>query len=1593
VLNTDTDPHAKALKGCSTHGTAMSRTVGRAVTLSLLMLTSIILAFVGGVEGRTISSDERWSGDFVLSEDITVAVGSTLTIEAGTNVTVTGDHSISVAGNMVVEGTAGNSAVIWSNYTPVLQGGFTGLWEGVTVEAGGSLIANHLVLRNARAAFDINGTATLSSVTAEDSYMGIRNRGTVAATDFSCARIDFTCIEVKQTGSATVNGVTSDDSAISIENNGYLDLDSLSVSEGSIGLILNDGSTGSADGLDISETSTAIISRGATSVRVDSVTVDGVGLLFDGVSSDGAHLSNITGEVELVAIGSDLVDVTLSDLTLNGTGANGWSLTLLTAGQFTLADSTLSGFSQGMRLSGVGVQTFDGVNLATSGTLFDATGSGRLDVTDSQFSTGEEFGHVSSLDSFWTDSSITGDESSTGLELIDGKHVFTSTTLSRSYLGNDATSFGLAVTWGEVESHGLTLEGWSDGLLCRSDCAISGTSLTSQLGGLLSGSGILIDGGSVALEALTTGNSFNGIHLVEGDLHLDSWTASGHQDATIQIDADQTAVVRNLPAMSSNGLWDADGEGTLYFGGTNGRVDVNTSYEFTESTVSVTDLSQNALPGVYVEAHGFNAISDSQGEVTLPLINAGSEVTANDGTYGATTTLSPPGGEVQLPLIPTSGPWVVPIGVTARLYGANFTTAAGFDVTISTAAKVVLIDAHLSVPGGAIVIEGTGTLEGDGGSTDAVVYGNTSHSLKGSGAGLTVGNDVHTSCQLEALSWSGVNVEGDFHLEQTCSLSIYDGSIDGTIHPSMGGYLALKNAALVRVLDWGEPVEGATVTVQGRQVVTNSEGVAFHTATYRNVTEIFDDSTGVLAVYVLKDGHSQVKSWGPSSPATFDFMMSTIDGGSTFGWLRLEKTFSPYYLESDLIVTSGTTMTLLEFVSLNVKSDAGIRVDGVLESTRATITGADWDGISTTEGAVVNLDYGHYIGAPLSVGPAAAAVTLTEMVVDGASLMVSGSGSLTVEGGLLHQTDNCIFSNGGSITITGTQIQSCSQNAALLTQAAVSIDGVTLGAGNEKGLYLRGGSGTVTNLDATAHDGEKAAVHLEMVDGGLTFEGLNITAGTGAAALAVEWSEQAVIRNSDIHGSPGISLTQSTGTLSGLNFHGDGGGVALEITGVRADRTTVSDSVVSNYDTSVILTGDEGDVENQPPLFTNNQFDSTIAFATHGFGFESRGDSLSGEITLGGEKSYIAEIWDPISFDSSAISIIGQASLVIGSTWTVQVLGDAGIPIIGAWLEVTVESFGGSVPEQVISTSSGDGGASIPLIYQTWSETGQSSSTTALWSATAMGYVAGSGAFSIGESTSRFYSAELNRNQDPVVSIVEPNGAITVQQGEPVNFSAVAQDPDCLDDDCTEEGEELSFSWHLREQGENSPGPQIFTGESGSLDSIGSVGVHIVTVVVSDPWGGSSFDALTITVILDDADGDFIDTCMINGLNAWYDMEEDRKCGPDVYDEDDDNDRIDDVRDAFPFDACAHSDNDLDGLPNSLLPNCETDLIEDDDDDNDGVPDSEDADPLDATIGAPASGSSDSGFFTPGVIIPILILLVVVAAIFLRGTDRLSEKP
>ena len=109
--------------------------------------------------------------------------------------------------------------------------------------------------------------------------------------------------------------------------------------------------------------------------------------------------------------------------------------------------------------------------------------------------------------------------------------------------------------------------------------------------------------------------------------------------------------------------------------------------------------------------------------------------------------------------------------------------------------------------------------------------------------------------------------------------------------------------------------------------------------------------------------------------------------------------------------------------------------------------------------------------------------------------------------------------------------------------------------------------------------------------------------------------------------------------------------------------------------------------------------------------------------------------------------------------------------------------------------------------------------------------------------------------------------------------------------------------------------------------------------------------------------------------DSWTDIEESISCGDsdpllasstpldtdadglcDPMDPDDDNDFIPDVSDAFPLDACASSDLDGDGMPDSTDGPCSTGLVPDPDIDGDGVNNTGDWNPLDPTEWADTDG-------------------------------------
>ena len=94
--------------------------------LTLLILASLVLAPMliaapealraHAHEGVVYTSDQTWSGDMSLGEDVTIASGATLTIEAGTHINVTEDVTITITGDLDIQGSAEAPVEIWGSW-------------------------------------------------------------------------------------------------------------------------------------------------------------------------------------------------------------------------------------------------------------------------------------------------------------------------------------------------------------------------------------------------------------------------------------------------------------------------------------------------------------------------------------------------------------------------------------------------------------------------------------------------------------------------------------------------------------------------------------------------------------------------------------------------------------------------------------------------------------------------------------------------------------------------------------------------------------------------------------------------------------------------------------------------------------------------------------------------------------------------------------------------------------------------------------------------------------------------------------------------------------------------------------------------------------------------------------------------------------------------------------------------------------------------------------------------------------------------------------------------------------------------------------
>lgn len=1548
------------------------------LVLATLLLAPFLIAAPEALrahahEGVIYTSDQTWSGNLSLDEDVVIDTGATLVIQSGTQINVTEDITITIRGSLQIQGTPEAPVDIWGSW--VAETSVQARWQGFLLTSGSISTVAHAMVSDSRGGFDVEqgATLTIESTHFTDSIIGVWNKGSITGSGFECLSATTSCLRVDGTANLDTISSTTSAGVVHVYNGGDASIDTIDSNQDSDVLILDGGSTYSGE-IHAGGFTRMIRASGSVSATVTPVVTTAGDTLVDASSLSGLIVTNgqTNGSVSSLLIGS-VSDIEFDSVEYACDGTSN-CIDAQVNGELTLSNSNF-GLSASesvafARFRGAGNVLMDNVNVSASTTFFDIAGDGELSIEGSSLS-GQSLGTISGWQLQMNNTSAIGEED--GLVLLDVESTLIETEFSRTFAISDSTSTGLRVVWSEVNMQDVTMSGWNDGIRCESECIITGTTVNSGGGGRNSGSGLTIDGGSIGIQTVLTSTSDVGIDLIQGDVHIEEWTVEMvHRTYGIQLANDAHATIRNMPSYTSNGVHDGFGDGTLLWGST-GVPDLAVSIEesFTESTITVTDLGGQFIAGASVTSHGFTETTDVAGQASLPLLSAGSHVQAHDPSsgMGSSATVSPPGGEVQIAVVPSTGDWTIPSGVHATLTG-DFPLNG--NLTIESTASLTLVDSTLSMPTDAtLTIQPNGLLKGDNGTLHGGIASLTAGvPLRGEEGGLTLITDVTFTCY-DPWTWVNTSITGSLHLNYDCEL-ILDGGVAGTVTVDEDASLVQRSHLSVTVLDVGEPAENATVSIGGWVQDTNSNGKAETWFTWRTVDESGETTPENPSQTVIIDHGSiyRYNSWNPAlGNAEIEVMISTIKEDSITESLRLESVFSPWHLGHDLLVSSGATLEVMPDAELSLALDIGIEIEGDVIAEDARVGGYGSAGVTVEANGNLQMSSTSYWGGPILV-EAAGTASLSSMDISYAPLTVSSNGIMEIIGGAISQTDICIRAT-GTLNMHGTTIEGCEMYALWTTGASLWIEDLNIGIGNSNGAWIQQSSGTLSGWDTTNFDGDGAALFLQMVDGSLSVSNMELSTGQGESALRIEQAEEFEMSDSTISGSPGMFIQESEMRLTRVDLTGTGTGDGITIHGTPSGGTIIDDCDVDGYATALRLGGGVEEVEGVGVTILNSHLHAETSIASVTLPFTVKGGELDGTIHMDGlDKPWSATL---IDHDDIETNIIGDATLYIAHTWTV-------VSPQGTIVSITIPEFDFTLGEQQFEWTNP---TQIEIVHQAHTDSGMTDALYAHWVASSEGYLPSTGQLQLDTTGQRILNIELTVNAAPVVTIETPQ-PMEINAGQVLNYSATASDPN---------GDEIiEWVWVFE-----SADYTILVGDTASgTTSDTEQGEWLLRATAIDTHGAEGTATVAITVNAADADNDYIESCPSTGPNAWWDALNNRFCGPDVFDVDDDNDNFRDEADLFPYDPCAHHDTDNDGLPNSIANNCDTDLVEDDDDDGDGVIDSEDLDPLDPSVGVFSDSGGDKSLIatlcSPTVVLSLALLIVFSTFAYLRYNTEMKRE-
>ena len=771
-------------------------------------------------------------------------------------------------------------------------------------------------------------------------------------------------------------------------------------------------------------------------------------------------------------------------------------------------------------------------------------------------------------------------------------------------------------------------------------------------------------------------------------------------------------------------------------------------------------------------------------------------------------------------------------------------------------------------------------------------------------------------------------------------------------------------------------MSGAIIEFKGTDYYTDS----FGEVTIQSTARVVDSAGDVLGsnenILLKRDNFNELITWNTSKSKEHQFMVSSLDTNEIVnGDVTLESKWSPYYLEQDLSIPLGKTLSITDGVSVRISDGVSITISGTLEASSAILSstglGDRWSGlVMESQYSNLYLDGTTLLEASPSIAFGGGHLTFNDGLISRSSSsralievneQVGGSFSLS-NMQLTDASSSCIDIIESTIPITMSNVEfyACNGPSIRAENAYVIIEDVIIGEGSSDGLVLSSINGSIDNINAQQFNGGGNILKLDYINEDLSISNIVGIVG-GSPGIAGANNRALDLESINLSGAPAIDFDSSSGVLSNVKLTGSGFGTALiSHHGRFSDSLAIDGLEISSYTIGIDLHADGPDTT-APLIVGNAVISASTSLSAEDYPIIMNNAVVTGNVEVSGAVTASftdSQIDQPVSiYDGASASFYQTVEL------TAKYF-DIAKPTS---FEISLVYSNGTTENLIIEGIAAQLAIKLELKYaQLYSDVIIQSLEIV---ANSVGHPPETQTLTFSELT-QLESAiifSLRDNQPPQVSSVSPTELDLIMQSIPFESTI-----DATDD--YDSALEMNYQWFITD----GTGSEVYSASSDNntkLITIALPGSYLLKVVVTDSFQAQSEKIVPIEVKLLDSDGDFISTC---NDATWFDLSASRSCGPDVYDNDDDNDGIIDSRDEWSLDPCAWQDTDGDGQPDNL--NCPdgvtSDLFEDQDDDGDGIPDTLEG----------SSNNSDNSFNSLTLI--LLIVGIIVVVLFLRRTRQ-----